>query len=106
MISSGSFQHLTNFLNKLKNYLSPKYQANIVVLFCQLLSFNFNYCSSRKYANVFVIPCRDTAWTISVITQTYIKKSDTENLIFLFSSEKRKTNRGVKTLIIFQEGQI
>ena len=33
IISSGSFQHLTNFLNRWKNNTSPKYRAKIVVIF-------------------------------------------------------------------------
>ena len=46
IISCGSFQHFTNFLNRLKNNTSPKYQAKtvIVVIFSQLLSINLNYC--------------------------------------------------------------
>ena len=46
IMSYGRFQHLTNFLNKLKkNTFAPKYQVEIVVIFSQLLSFNFNYFS-------------------------------------------------------------
>ena len=42
IISSGSFQHLANSLNRLRNNTSPKYRAKIIVIFSQLLSFNLN----------------------------------------------------------------
>ena len=39
IISCGSFQHLTNFLNRCKNNTCPKYLAKKVVIFIQLLCF-------------------------------------------------------------------
>ena len=60
IISSGSFQHLTNFLNRWKNNTSPKYRAKIVVIFSQLLSINLDYIAHdlkpfSKCASLFVI---------------------------------------------------
>ena len=45
IISHLSFQHLTNFLNKMKNDPRPKYQAKVGVIFSQLHFLNFNNCS-------------------------------------------------------------
>ena len=44
IILRTSLKPLTNFLNKLKNNLSPKHQAKLVVIFIQLLYSIFNYC--------------------------------------------------------------
>ena len=44
IISFGSFLDLTNFPNRWKNNTVPKYRADIVVIFSQLLSFNLHYC--------------------------------------------------------------
>ena len=51
------------FLNKRKNNLRTKYQAKIVVIICQFLSFNLiiahDLKPTRKCANLLVISSRD-----------------------------------------------
>ena len=61
IIPSGSFQHLTNFLNRWKNIISPKFRAKIAVIFSQLLSINLtqNLKPFGKCASLFIFPSFD-----------------------------------------------
>ena len=66
-----TLRHLTDFLNRTgtKNI----FQAKIVIILSQLLSFNFNYCSrpqtSGKCANLFPLSRRD-----NIVSADHFKK--------------------------------
>ena len=76
IISYGSFQHLTKFLNRWKSNTSPEYRAKTVVIFSQLLSFTLSFAHGfklvRNCASLFVLPScdripNDIFWQLHVV---------------------------------------